>query len=136
MGEDLTTSLNMDMNDTCRDVKVCTSPSEDSNTRLGLHAMKILKRKDSISFSTPHDDWTMFTPALSKSCFKQCLSKDYDGWTGDAGLIAVMLLNEVARFSSNDNEIVRLPSRINNIQSFASTWAKSLPTMQEMKSDQ
>ena len=24
---------------------------------------------------------TMSTPTLSKSCFKQCLSKDYDGWT-------------------------------------------------------
>ena len=84
----------------------------------------------------PHDDSTIFAPTLSKSCFKQCLSKDCDGWTSDADLIAVMLLNEVARSSSNDNGIVRLPSRVNNMQSFASTWAKSLPTMQEMKSDQ
>lgn len=136
MGEDLTTSLNTNMNDIYRDIKVRIAPSEDANTRLGLHAITKLKSKDSIALSIPYDDSTMFTPTLSKSCFKQYLSKDYDGWTGDAGLIAVMLLNEVARLSSNDNGIVRLPSRINNIQSFISTWAKSLPTIQEMKSDQ
>ena len=124
------------MNDTCRDVKARAAPSEDANTRLGLHAITKLKPKDSIALSTPHDDSTMFAPALCKSCFKQFLSKDHDGWTGDAGLIAVMLLNEVARLSSNDNGIARLPSRINNTQSLTSSWAKSLPTTHEMKSDQ
>ena len=132
IGEELTKSLNT-MTDIYRDIKVSIAPSKTHTHRLGLHATTKLKSQDGIALSIPYDDSIMFTPTLSKTNLKQYISKEYEGWTGDAGLIALMLLNEVARLSTS---VERLPSRNSNTQSFLSTWVKSLPTIQEFKHEQ
>ena len=46
----------------------------------------------------PYDDLYVLSPSLARNVvFKEYLPEGYDGWTGDTGLIALLILNQVAR---------------------------------------
>ena len=98
--------------------------------RLGLIATSDIRKGD-IILNMPYDDRYQLTAATArKEVFKGILSDKYEGWTGDTGLIALTLLNEVARV---DGKGVALPERPSNLQSFMEAWVQSLPSPDELK---
>lgn len=81
-------------------------------------------------------DQLILTPDLAtKVVYKDLLPDGYDGWTGDAGLLSMLLLNEFARAASDDdNELgISLPKRNLDAQELITKWVQSLPTPNEMK---
>ena len=75
--------------------KVKVGPTTTS--RLGLIATAPIN-KGEVMLAMPHDDLYVLSPSLARNVvFKQYLPEGYDGWTGDAGLIALLILNQVAR---------------------------------------
>jgi len=108
---------------TCK-VEVGKSQSD----RLGLIATQIIKKGD-VMINMPYDDSYMLTPAIARSVFDKLLPDKYEGWTGDVGLIAMLILNEVARLEGKG---IALPKREAKLQAFIATWVKALPTMDQM----
>ncbi|KAL7516784.1 hypothetical protein ACHAWX_001763 [Stephanocyclus meneghinianus] len=118
------------------------SPSDDSDfqsrfLRLGLVAASPLKNDD-VVFSYPLYDsdgsGLAMSPSLAaKYVYKDVLPRGYDGWTGDVGLLAMLLLNEMARLDVDGGKGVDLPRRKEGIQSMMSAWIASLPSEEEMR---
>jgi len=118
-----------DITKTC---KVQVGPSK-SGHRLGLVATSQIK-KGEVMLSMPYDDLFVLTPELAKKqVFAESLPEGYDGWTGDVGFIAMLVLNELAKASSNGSGIP-LPKRSAMIDNFMASWVKCLPSLEEMKS--
>lgn len=107
--------------------------------RLGLLATENFK-DDKLVASLPFYDTDGSGLALAphiatKVVFKEKLPEGYDGWTGDIGLLAMLLLNEMARLNISQDgggKGIPLPSRKDGIQSLISAWVTSLPSSQEM----
>jgi [ribulose-bisphosphate carboxylase]/[fructose-bisphosphate aldolase]-lysine N-methyltransferase len=100
-----------------------------ANHRLGLIATKDMKKGD-LLLNMPHDERWELTATISRNVvYKGFLNTDYDGWTGDAGMVALQLLNEVARMSGSG---VDQPTRPGPIQEFMEAWVRALPTSQEL----
>lgn len=136
--EDLATEMNgwidelkPDYIKNCR-VKVAPSPS---GHRLGLIATEQMKAND-VALSIPWDDQVVLTPDLaSKSVYEGVLPDGYDGWTGDLGFLAMLVLNEVARAAdggSNSSLGIALPKRKAECQSLIGAWIRLLPSPSEM----
>jgi len=107
--------------------KVRVGPTETS--RLGLIATGPIKQGE-VMLAMPYDDLYVLSPSVArKVVFKDYLPDGYDGWTGDAGLIALLILNEVARA---DSKGVDLPSRNEALQGFMKAWVAALPSPTEM----
>jgi [ribulose-bisphosphate carboxylase]-lysine N-methyltransferase len=107
--------------------KVKVAPS--STNRLGLLATSNIKKGD-VVLSMPHDERWELTAATAKTVvFKGFLADTYEGWTGDSGLIALQLLNEVARVAGAG---VQDPKRPAAIQDFIQAWIEALPSPTEM----
>ena len=71
--------------------------------RLGLIATKSIRKGDTF-LAMPYDDRFMLSADVArKEVFKGLLPDKFEGWTGDAGLIALLILNEVAK-AADDNE--------------------------------
>jgi [ribulose-bisphosphate carboxylase]-lysine N-methyltransferase len=102
-----------------------------SGFRMGLVATSNIKKGETV-LSIPHDERFELTAETSKKVvFKGILDDSYDGWTGDTGLIALQLLNEVARTAGNGAG-VSLPERPKELQSFMDAWVQALPSPNEM----
>jgi [ribulose-bisphosphate carboxylase]-lysine N-methyltransferase len=102
-----------------------------STDRLGLLATQDIK-KNEVIMAMPNDDRFILTAKLAKeTVFKDVLSDSYDSWTGETGLIALMILNEVARAASTG---VALPVRPGPLQTMIESWVNALPSPQEMES--
>ncbi|KAL7432719.1 hypothetical protein ACHAXH_004764 [Discostella pseudostelligera] len=116
--------------------------------RLGLLAT------ESYSSNTNKDEYTVaampyydtdgsglcLAPQLATQLvYKNILPEGYDGWTGDVGLLAMLLLNEMARSNvivGDDEKSARgidLPKRKEGIQSLLSAWISTLPSPSEME---
>ena len=107
--------------------KVRVGPTETN--RLGLIATQSMNKGD-VMLAIPYDDQYILSPSLArKVVYKDYLPEGYDGWTGDTGLIALLILNEVAR---SDNKGVKLPERKTALQVFMEAWVSSLPSPSEM----
>ena len=83
--------------------------------------------------------------------YKDILPQGYDGWTGDVGLLALLLLNEMARSShggSSSSTVgdagagattatatagIDLPKRAKEVQTLLATWIATLPSYEEMQ---
>jgi [ribulose-bisphosphate carboxylase]-lysine N-methyltransferase len=81
--------------------------------------------------------------------YKDILPLGYDGWTGDVGLLALLLLNEMARSSYNNSSSstvgdaaagattatagIDLPKRTKEVQTLLATWIATLPSYEEMQ---
>lgn len=125
------------------DDAVSYDPTDDGNDadfqqnflRLGLVATDNFK-DDGLVASLPFYDTDGSGLALAphiatKIVFKDSLPDGYDGWTGDLGLLAMLLLNEMARLN-DDGRGIQKPSRKPGIQSLMSAWITTLPSYEEM----
>ena len=61
-----------------------------------------------------------------KVVYEQILSEGYDGWTGDVDLLAMLLLNEMARLNMKGGTGIDLPRR-------KEAWVATLPSPEEME---
>jgi len=126
-----------DLTRTCN-VKVGVSPNKDgygdgiaSNMRLGWIATKDVNKND-ILMNMPYDElWELSPKAARTKVFAGILDDAYEGWTGDAGLVALQLLNEIARSFAKSG--IAKPVRSPPIQAFLDEWIKALPTPAELQ---
>jgi len=110
--------------------KTCKISVGVSEHRLGLIANTNIK-KGEVVLNVPHDErWELTADTAKNVVFKGILADSYEGWTGDAGLIALQLLNEVARTGGTGG--VSSPQRPTSIQAFVDAWIKALPSPSEM----
>lgn len=116
-----------DVAKTCK-VTIGESPTTG---RLGLIATSNIRIGETV-LAMPYDDMFSFTPDLARNVvFRDKLPEAYDGWTGDAGLIALLILNEVARVDQQGG--IPLPQRTTAIQNLMQSWVTSLPSPTETK---
>ena len=130
LSTDFQTALKPCESDISKVCKVQVGPSS-STGRLGLIATESIKKGD-VMLAMPYNDKVELTADIArKTVFKGVLADSYDGWTGDTGLIALLILNEVARAAETPGGI-DLPKRPDDIQSLIESWLKSMPTPKEM----
>ena len=109
--------------------KVKVAPSPNSESRLGLVTTSKINKGD-VALAIPYDDQIVFTPDLAgKTVWKGVLPNGYDGWTGDNGLIALLVLNELAKCEGAG---ISLPKRKPEASNLISSWLKALPSPSEM----
>lgn len=134
VGERLTAA--MTASNMFKDVKVKVAASS-SCQRLGLFATQNLKDNE-VVLSVPYDDQIMLTAVRVETALRAggYVGADYDAWTGDAGLLAVGLLCELAHASSSDNDacagLVPAADRSPEVRRFMATWVHSLPNRHEL----
>ena len=126
-----------DVTRTCN-VKIGVSKNIDGegygipeNMRLGWIATKAVSKGD-ILMNMPYDEqWEISPKVARKTVFDGVLDDAYEGWTGDAGLVALQLLNEIAKTASSAG--IPKPKRGPQIQAFVDEWIKALPTPDELQ---
>jgi len=102
------------------------------NMRLGWIATKAVSKGD-ILMNMPYDEkWELSPKIARKNVFKGIIDDAFEGWTGDAGLLALQLLNEIARTASEGDAGVAKPERAPPIQAFMNEWIRALPTPDEL----
>ena len=111
--------------------------TQQNALRLGLVATESIRKEDELVASLPFYDTDGSGLALAphlatKLVYKGKLPEGYDGWTGDVGLLAMLLLNEMARLNVDGSKGVDLPTRKDGIPSLMSAWVTSLPSPEEM----
>lgn len=111
--------------------------TQQNALRLGLVATESIRKEDELVASLPFYDTDGSGLALAphlatKLVYKNKLPEGYDGWTGDAGLLAMLLLNEMARLNVDGSKGIDLPTRKDGIPSLMSAWVTSLPSPEEM----
>lgn len=117
---------------TCK-VEVGSSIVNEKSTRLGLIATEQIK-KGEIALSVAYDDQIVLTPELAiKQVWKDILPEKYDGWTGDNGMIALLVLNELAKAASGGGAGIPKPSRKPEASDLISAWIQALPSPNEMR---
>ncbi|GKY92847.1 hypothetical protein MPSEU_000254300 [Mayamaea pseudoterrestris] len=132
-----------DLTRTCH-VRVAAIDNADGIAyRLGMVATRDLKAGETV-LQMPFDERFMLTADVAR---KYVLSPtlhasdsstnfdEYTGWTGDAGLIALQLLQELARASGvYDSASINkhLPVRDASLQAFMNRWVMALPTTREL----
>ena len=102
---------------------------EESGGRLGLIATSNIN-KNEVMLSMPYGLCELSASVSREVVFKGVLDDKYDGWTGDTGLIALSVLNEVARAAAGSGGIDQ-PKRPDAIQSFMEAWVNALPSPTE-----
>lgn len=103
------------------------------NMRLGWIATKAVAKGD-ILMNMPYDEKWEFSPKIARNTvFKGILDDAFEGWTGNAGLVSLQLLNEIVRAASNGSAGVAKPERAPPIQAFLNEWIKALPTPDELR---
>lgn len=114
--------------------KVKVGISSNPSNRLGLLATEKLS-KETVALAIPYDDQFILTPDLAlKTVWKGVLPDGYDGWTGDNGLIALLVLNELAKSATGGESGVALPKRKPQVSTLIDAWVKSLPSPSIMAS--
>lgn len=112
--------------------------------RLGLVATEPVKAGDQVAslpfYDTDGSGLALAPHLAAKVVYKDVLPEGYDGWTGDVGLLALLLLNEFARMNVNTDAGggavgtgVDLPSRKEGARALMAAWAASLPAPGEMR---
>ena len=114
---------------------------------LGLFATEKIGPSSDNVLSVPYDDALVLSPRLATELFvKEGLPEEYDGWTGDRGLLAMLILNELALASSSLGDGgttpvgVILPSRTGKNEEKGATelmkaWVGSLPSPPSFRYD-
>jgi len=111
--------------------------TQQNSLRLGLVATESIRKEDELVASLPFYDTDGSGLALAphlatKLVYKDKLPEGYDGWTGDVGLLAMLVLNEMARLNVDGSKGIDLPTRKDGIPSLMSAWVTSLPSPEEM----
>jgi [ribulose-bisphosphate carboxylase]-lysine N-methyltransferase len=118
-------------------VSVIPQSIDQNSLRLGLVASESIPKQDQLVASLPFYDedgsGLALAPQLATELvYKDKLPEGYDGWTGDVGLLAMLLLNEMARLNVDGSRGIDLPTRKVGIPSLMSAWVTSLPSPDEM----
>jgi len=125
---DFESSLESCKNDVAKTCKV--KLASVATDRLGLVATESVKKGDTI-LAMPYDDRYTFTAELARNTvFKDVLPDSYDGWTGETGLIALLILNEVARTAGATAS--QQPQRPVAVQNWINAWVSALPNPKEI----
>jgi [ribulose-bisphosphate carboxylase]-lysine N-methyltransferase len=111
--------------------KTCKVRVEQTSTnRFGLVATQSISKGDVI-LSMPYEDSFMFTAdTVKKTLLKEDLPDTYQGWTGDNGILALAVLNELARVAGAGGQ--EIPVRSVPLQAFFDAWIKALPSPDDM----
>lgn len=129
LSDNLEEALEKCRSDVVKACKVKVGPSAEH--RMGLIATSNIKKGEAV-LVMPYDDRVVLSPDLARTVvFKDTLPEGYDSWTGDAGLIALLILNEVARASGTGG--IDEPKRPGAVQGFVEAWVSSLPSPSEME---
>ena len=120
--------------------KTCkVRPALSSSHRLGLVATQSVSKGD-VLLSMPYSSAVVLTADRAKATFQDILPDQFNGWTGDAGLMALLLLNELALASDTPGAGVqapasaKLPPRNAALNSFLQAWLSTLPHVDELTS--
>jgi hypothetical protein len=116
----------------------------DEQMRLGLFATEGIGSGE-VAVSVPFDDRFVLTADLSRSIILDDESTSgqvkgaapFEGWTGDSGLVALLLLHEVAvacAESNNEPPPRKKRTRPVEIDRFMAAWVATLPTFSELQS--
>ena len=79
---------------------------QSNNLRLGLVSTQSYSKGDQLIATLPYyenDGLCISSTMATKIVYKDVLPEGYDGWTGDVGLLAMLLLNEMARSCCSNN---------------------------------
>jgi [ribulose-bisphosphate carboxylase]/[fructose-bisphosphate aldolase]-lysine N-methyltransferase len=137
ISDQLSTALEPCVKDITKTCKVKIAPvAKDSSRRLGLVATQSIAKGD-VVLAMPYDErFELVGSRLSAKILNNMLPETYDSWTGDCGLIALQILNEVALASNSDDTASRaglaVPNRPQAIQEFMTAWVSSLPSPSEL----
>ena len=94
--------------------------------QLGLFATKKISKGETV-LAMPYDDRYVFTADLARDVFfKGSMPETYDGWTGESGLIALLVLNEVA-LAAGEKGAEPPTKRDPALRDFMKAWASALP---------
>ena len=116
---------------TCK-VKVDFDTDVNTN-RLRLIATKSIKKGD-VALAMPNDEQIILTPELArKNVYQNILPAKYDSWTGDNGMLALLLLNELAKGASKGTKGINKPIRKIEAANLIEAWIAALPSFNEMK---
>jgi [ribulose-bisphosphate carboxylase]/[fructose-bisphosphate aldolase]-lysine N-methyltransferase len=108
--------------------KVCkVKVAPVSSHRLGLVAKEPISKSD-VVLSIPYDE--RYELKGTSSLFQSYLPESYDSWTGESGMIALLLLNEVALSAAAGG--IPVPNRPPPLQDFMKSWVRSLPSPSEL----
>ena len=94
IAENLSSKLKPSLKEMTRMCKVQVAPVPLH--RLGLVATQSISKGD-VVVAVPYDDRFELSSRSAAALFQGILPDDFDSWTGDAGLIALQILNEVFR---------------------------------------
>jgi len=108
------------------------APSPDPSLRLGLVASESVRKED-VALAIPYDEQVGLTPDLATGVvYKDILPEEYDGWTGENGMLAMLLLNELARSDDSGGRGIPLPVRKPAAAELVASWVAALPSPAEM----
>lgn len=125
--EDITQDLSSKLEACLKDItRTCKVKIALVDNRLGLVATQSISQGE-VVLAMPYDE--QFELTGTTKIFKEVLPESYDSWTGDAGLIALHILNEVARA---DGAGIAEPSRPPALQELMKSWVSSLPSPSEV----
>jgi [ribulose-bisphosphate carboxylase]/[fructose-bisphosphate aldolase]-lysine N-methyltransferase len=134
----LSTALEPCLKDITKTCKVKIAPvANDNSRRLGLVATQSIAKGD-VVLAMPYDErFELVGSRVSAKILDSMLPETYDSWTGDGGLIALQILNEVA-LAANDDESaasragLAVPNRPRAMQEFMTAWVSSLPSPSDL----
>jgi hypothetical protein len=115
----------------------------DEQMRLGLFATESIGSGE-VAVSVPFDDRFVLTADLARSIILDDESASdqikgvapFEGWTGDSGLIALLLLHEVAVACAESKKSPaprKKRTRPAEIDRFMAAWIAALPTFSELQ---
>lgn len=125
--ESLMQAFEISQSEVTKACKVKVAPV--STHRLGLVATESISKGEA-ALAMPYDDRFVLSAKVAKSVFQDVLPDSFDCWTGEAGLMAILLLNEVARLSEGSG--LAAPKRPDKLQSLMTSWISALPTPEDM----
>ena len=132
IAQDVTNSLKSCINEVTKVCKVKIAQVGDTSHRLGLVATESISKAD-VVLAIPFDD--RYELNGKTKLFQNYLPASYDSWTGEAGIIALLILNEVA-LNSDDGSTgtagIAVASRSSTIQEFMKSWVLALPSPIEL----
>ena len=132
IAQDASKSLNECVTEVTKKCKVKISPVGNTSHRLGLVATESISKSE-VVLAIPFDD--RYELNGKTKAFQSYLPDSYNSWTGEAGMIALLILNEVAVSADDTNGSagIAIASRSSSIQEFMKSWVVSLPDATELK---
>jgi SET domain len=130
IAHDAAISLKSCLNEVTKVCKVKIAPVGSASHRLGLVATESISKSE-VALAIPFDD--RYELNGQTKLFQNYLPSSYNSWTGEVGIIALLILNEVALSGDDINAGISVVSRSSSIQEFMKSWVKALPGPAELK---